>query len=911
MTSPGDAPRQHGTGHRAGLLTGVPRLPAATVSRPRLLRVLDEATGSPVVVLRGPAGSGKSVLLADWVRRHRHDDERVLWLGLADVLDRPAGAGGRDGDADGGGDQRHLLWAAVGQALRSSGRSSTSLARLLGDDLVAAPARWALVQAAAALDRPLVLVLDDLDHLDDDAARADLEAVLASGGRVRLVAAGRSRSWLERGDVAAALDTVVVGPDALALSPQEAAVIVTGVLRRPVDASRTAVLDAAVGGHAGAVVASARAVAALVEADRTLLVDRGGRSFEEALGECALDHVRASVARQLHDGAVTELLLRTSVVGSLPIPLAVRLTGLPDAAAATELLDGAAEQGLGAWRTQSTGVHGEFAWYDAVRGALRSELDARRPDDARGLLQEAVEWALDDDRPMIAARAAAALLDMPLLSRVLQRSWPSFVLRHPTELVEVLGALPARRTARHPVVLAMTAIAFSAVSMHHARVAQALQATVSAVEARVGSVPPPDQAFLLALESQARRMLGDVPRAREAAVLADEVMAALSPAERDAMAPVASFVHQQLGVTALLDGSPETALRSFGQAFDAASGPEDAAQQASSLASSSFVHLLIGEVSTGRALLAQVGDDRTGPAGLARAVLALEDFRPHEALGLVPDVEPLLGLGSSEHWPIVLALRASAMISLGQTAAAGYLVDLDAQAARWTLRSPATGATAVVLVMTRVRLLLAVGRVSRAEAELEHLPAGDPAVVLRRGAAHLLRADARRAADTVSGALLAGVPDQRVRAQLLLLRSVAELRLGRDAVALATFTAVVDALAHTGMRTVLLTAPREDLEQLAEAAAEAGDPRAADMLRQGLPAASDLPADAIGSSLSEREAVVLRSLATERSLPSVAAELHVSVNTVKTQLRSVYRKLGVSGRREAVEAATQRGLIGG
>nr|WP_243862557.1 LuxR C-terminal-related transcriptional regulator [Frigoribacterium faeni] len=83
------------------------------------------------------------------------------------------------------------------------------------------------------------------------------------------------------------------------------------------------------------------------------------------------------------------------------------------------------------------------------------------------------------------------------------------------------------------------------------------------------------------------------------------------------------------------------------------------------------------------------------------------------------------------------------------------------------------------------------------------------------------------------------------------------------------------------------------------------------MLRQGLPAASDLPADAIGSSLSEREAVVLRSLATERSLPSVAAELHVSVNTVKTQLRSVYRKLGVSGRREAVEAATQRGLIGG
>ncbi|MBD8611313.1 AAA family ATPase [Frigoribacterium sp. CFBP 13729] len=878
--------------------TGVPRLPGATVSRPRLLRALDEASGSPVVVLRGPAGCGKTVLLADWARRHRRDHERVLWLGLDAALDGVPAA-----------DRRRAFWAAVGLALRASGRSSSALARLLGDDLAPAPSRSALVAAAAAPDQPLVLVLDDLDLLDDPAARADLEAVVGSGGRVRAVVATRSRSWLERGDVAAALDTVVVGPDALALTPAEAAVVVAGVLRRPVDASRVVALHTAVGGHAGAVVASARAVADRVDADRTLLVDRGGRSFEEALAACALDHVRASLARHLRGGPATEFVLRTSVVDSLPTALAARLADLPDADAAAAALDRAAEDGLGAWRTESTGAHGEFAYYAAVREALRSELDARRPDDARTLRQEAVEWALEAEQPMIAARAAAALLDMPLLSRVLQRSWPSFTLRHAAELVGVLGTLPSRRTARHPVVLAMTALAFSTVSMHHARVAQALEAAVSAVEERVGSVPAPDQAFLLAVEAQARRMLGDVARARAAAARAEVVLAALSPAEREEMAPVASFVHQQLGVTALLDGSPEEALRSFAAASGAASGPEHAAQRSSSVGASAFVHLWIGEVATGRALLAQVGDETAGPVALARAVLALEDFRPHEALRLVPDVEPLMA--SSEHWPIVLAVRASAMISLGQTAVAGHLVDLDAQAARWSVRSPTAGASSDLLATTRVRLMLAVGRVSRAEAELEHLPADDPTVVLRRGAAHLLRADARRAADTVSGALLAGVPDQRVRSQLLLLRAVAELRLDRAAAALATFTAVLDALAHTGLRTVLLTVPRDDLEQLVAAATASGDPRAEDMLGPGRSLAGDLPADAIGSSLSEREAVVLRSLATERSLPSVAAELHVSVNTVKTQLRSVYRKLGVSGRREAVEAATQRGLIGG
>jgi LuxR family transcriptional regulator, maltose regulon positive regulatory protein len=35
----------------------------------------------------------------------------------------------------------------------------------------------------------------------------------------------------------------------------------------------------------------------------------------------------------------------------------------------------------------------------------------------------------------------------------------------------------------------------------------------------------------------------------------------------------------------------------------------------------------------------------------------------------------------------------------------------------------------------------------------------------------------------------------------------------------------------------------------------------------------------------------------------------VSVNTVKSHLRSIYRKLGVAGRREAVEAGRRRGLL--
>ncbi len=66
-----------------------------------------------------------------------------------------------------------------------------------------------------------------------------------------------------------------------------------------------------------------------------------------------------------------------------------------------------------------------------------------------------------------------------------------------------------------------------------------------------------------------------------------------------------------------------------------------------------------------------------------------------------------------------------------------------------------------------------------------------------------------------------------------------------------------------------------------------------------------LAVDAVGSvtdRLSERERDVFHQMQTARTLPEIAQELRVSVNTVKTHQRAIYRKLGVSSRREAVHA---------
>ncbi|WCO66790.1 LuxR C-terminal-related transcriptional regulator [Iamia majanohamensis] len=143
-----------------------------------------------------------------------------------------------------------------------------------------------------------------------------------------------------------------------------------------------------------------------------------------------------------------------------------------------------------------------------------------------------------------------------------------------------------------------------------------------------------------------------------------------------------------------------------------------------------------------------------------------------------------------------------------------------------------------------------------------------------------------------------------------------------------------------GIRTAVVL----DLEGSGEAAgvvlAEAVDRAAAEGLRQpfrsvpaalallrGLPhggrhsfAASilDLPvepdvvravAGAMVEPLTEREQGILVRLPTRLSNTDIAAELFISVNTLKTHLRNIYRKLGVGDRDAAVARATELGLL--
>ncbi|HEX3207008.1 MAG TPA: LuxR C-terminal-related transcriptional regulator, partial [Propionibacteriaceae bacterium] len=64
------------------------------------------------------------------------------------------------------------------------------------------------------------------------------------------------------------------------------------------------------------------------------------------------------------------------------------------------------------------------------------------------------------------------------------------------------------------------------------------------------------------------------------------------------------------------------------------------------------------------------------------------------------------------------------------------------------------------------------------------------------------------------------------------------------------------------------------------------------------------------SSLSAAELRLLPLLSTHLSFREIGERLYISQNTVKTQAISVYRKVGVSSRSEAVERLQEIGLLG-
>src|SRR4051794_17993863 len=281
----------------------VPELPAGFVPRPRLRRRLDEAGAGQVVVVSAPAGSGKTLLLADWVRNGNGPE--TAWVRL---------------DADDNDPRR--LWAAVVTSLLvlpSGGRD----ARLQGmAGMTGASGGVDLVDELAdsldTLDPPVRLVLDDVHELTGREVLHDLtRLVRRRPAGVQFVLASRADPPISIPRLRLEGRVHELRADALAFTlPETTTLLETmGIALTP---SQVAALQARTEGWAAGLRLAALALRRTEDAAGFLTSFSGDeRSVAEYLADEILDGL---------DPDTQDLLGLVSVCSPLPASLAVALS---------------------------------------------------------------------------------------------------------------------------------------------------------------------------------------------------------------------------------------------------------------------------------------------------------------------------------------------------------------------------------------------------------------------------------------------------------------------------------------------------------------------------------------------------------------------------------------------------------
>jgi DNA-binding CsgD family transcriptional regulator len=141
---------------------------------------------------------------------------------------------------------------------------------------------------------------------------------------------------------------------------------------------------------------------------------------------------------------------------------------------------------------------------------------------------------------------------------------------------------------------------------------------------------------------------------------------------------------------------------------------------------------------------------------------------------------------------------------------------------------------------------------------------------------------------------------------VLLIKAAANYELGTPERGDVAFDRALRLAARNQMRIPFLLVPATIMEAMTEAAFTRSPPAAVAAMLEEVRGTATRLSGAVR--LSSREREIVRSLASGRTAGEIADDLFISVNTVKSHLKSAYRKLDVTTRNEAVKRARELGL---
>ncbi|MFF5055272.1 LuxR C-terminal-related transcriptional regulator [Micromonospora sp. NPDC000663] len=900
--------------------------PEAVVARPRLLRRLDEGSAGPVTLVAAPAGWGKTTLLASWVRLTGGIQETGPGAVVPDAGAAPTVAGLEPAWVSvETGDDGERLWAYLAAALRAATGPADD--GPVPDRPPRPDQLEALAAALAGADRPVLLVLDDLHRITDPAALTGLEFLLRHAEqRLRLVVGARAGLPLALHRLRLAGELTEIGPDELAFTDDEVADLLTAH-GAALPARAVHRLRERTGGWPAALRIAALAVRG--QADPERWVGQFGGDQPEIAG-----YLQEEVLGTI-DPADRDLLRRTALADTVCADLAEALTGRTDAAQALADLAGAG----GVLHRED----GRPPWYRCeplLADLLRAELARMPADELRELHVRAAEWYAHGGRPADGLRHALVAGRWDLAGDLFVAHWPEL-----TRYDRDTAAGPRPSSPPPDVLRAQPEVAL-ACAAERAYACDLPGATdhLRTAAAYAGGLPMPRRDRFLrlatALELTVARLADDPVEVRAAAarLLRTRPPGAGPTGVPDAAptggggdaagdADVRAFTGAALGLVELAAGALPKAR--FVRARAAA---REAGRARTELVAASRSALLLAVRGDLRAAERAARDALGMPpcrgwscrldcgyAYLALAVAALHRDQPDEAAANLAVATPATGADGSQPEsgePVAAAVAALCRARLHGDAgdpAAGQRLLVRAREALVDL--PHAAELAGLLRAAEAELRAERGDLDGAR---ELLAGGHAEPALAVGLARL----ELRSGD--AGAAGRALPDWQapgaqawplpVRLDAGLLDAVLAERGGDGRRAGRILEQVLDLAGPHGCRRVFTRAegPVRDLLAAHLDAGTAHFALVSDLVRDAGQAPTRQPTEPAGTldePLTERELTILRYLQSILSNVEIASELSLSVNTVKTHVRNIYRKLDATRRREAVRRARELRLL--
>ena len=860
------------------------------VPRPGLFERLGAA--GRVVQVSAPAGSGKTFLLRSWIAAEGLS-ERTAWVSV----------GRQEHDAQ-------AFWLSVLDSLRQTGAGSERVRELTAaPGLDGATVVHRLLEDLSSLREPLWLVIDDLHELQAEEASRHMELLLGTAPpELRFVLLTRHdlRLGLHRLRVAGEL-TEIRGED-LRFTLEESRALLQAAGVRLSDGALESLVARTEGWAAGLRLV-ALSLAGHPDPER-YAVSFSGR--ERAVAEYLVAEV---LERQ--SAEVRQLLLRTSLLERVSGPLADRLTGSSGSYGILAGLEDA-----GAFVVAVDPERTWFRYHHLFGDLLALELRRTAPQEVPGLHTIAAEWWAEHGYPVEAIRHAQAAENWGLAARLLADNW--FGLYFDGRLAtrhELLSGFPAGELAADPELAVLAGgdkRAAGSLEESEWYLKRATGMSASVREDRRGR-------FAIALGIQRLSLARARNDLRAVAEEAQRLLASTEATEFGLGEEVRTSVLTDLGIAEMWAGQLQDAERHLEQGLEEARRIARPMLELQALTNwallSSFRSLATAEQRAMQAiqLARKHGWEETAPAAAtAYVVLGLATVWR----GRLGETESWLDLAErvlkrdAQPTPALMLYATRGLLEGARgrhaQAAAAYR---DAERMEGLLVMPHM-VTARVQAL-KLQMLVGVGqteRVERALAEMdEEVPETSQLQVIR--AALRLARDEPEAAVEVLAPLLEDSTSFMASGweiEALLLEAIARDALGDPAAASRALERALELAEPDGLLLPFLLYPTAELLQRQARLRTTHASLIAEILNLlsgHTPAARPKDAAPLQEPLSESELRVLRYLPTNLPGPEIAAELFVSLSTIRTHLRNVYAKLGVHSRADAVTRARELGLL--